>query len=138
MSLPETVYELRFSRQDGRPDEVQQYTEMDTALEVFRLFFSPCSEEMYKTITLASYNFRLKTEKLLFQITFVEKGPDGRLTRKDWRNWKPGRQTVYEYHDFDGYGVLKGVITETAANHAIMEADGMHLWIDDDTGYMFR
>jgi hypothetical protein len=138
MSLPETIYELRFSRQDGRPDEVLQYTELDPALEVYRLFFSPCSEEMYKTITLVRYNFRSKTEKLLYQTTFVEKGPDGCLIRKDWRNWKPGRPTVYEYHEFDGCGSLKGIITETAADHAIMEADGMRLWIDDDMEYMFR
>ena len=27
--------------------------------------------------------------------------------------------------------------TEVHEDHAIMEADGMHLWIDDDTAEMF-
>lgn len=31
----------------------------------------------------------------------------------------------------------KGIITEVHEDHAIMEADGMHLWIDDDTAEMF-
>ena len=29
------------------------------------------------------------------------------------------------------------IITEVHEDHAIMEADGMHLWIDDDTAEMF-
>ena len=32
---------------------------------------------------------------------------------------------------------LEGIITEVHEDHAIMEADGMHLWIDDDTAEMF-
>ena len=31
----------------------------------------------------------------------------------------------------------EGIITEVHEDHAIMEADGMHLWIDDDTAEMF-
>lgn len=31
----------------------------------------------------------------------------------------------------------KPIITEVHEDHAIMEADGMHLWIDDDTAEMF-
>ena len=42
----------------------------------------------------------------------------------DWRTWKKGRKTT-------------GIITEVHEDHAIMEADGMHLWIDDDTAEMF-
>lgn len=39
--------------------------------------------------------------------------------------------------EFDGSGSREGIITEVHEDHAIMEADGMHLWIDDDTAEMF-
>ncbi len=32
---------------------------------------------------------------------------------------------------------LDGQPNEIHEDHAIMEADGMHLWIDDDTAEMF-
>ena len=30
----------------------------------------------------------------------------------DWRNWKVGRKTVYETHEFDGSSRVEGIITE--------------------------
>lgn len=57
---------------------------------------------------------------------------------KDWRNWSVGRKTIFEVHDFDGDNIIIGEITSVHSDHAIMEADGMHIWIDDDTIYMFH
>lgn len=51
----------------------------------------------------------------------------------DWRTWKKGRKTTWHWNEFDGSGSREGIITEVNEDHAIMEADGMHLWIDDDT-----
>ncbi len=55
----------------------------------------------------------------------------------DWKTWKKGRKTTWKWDDFDGSGSCEGIITEVAEDHAIMEADGMHLWIDDSTAEMF-
>ena len=57
---------------------------------------------------------------------------------KDWRNWKIGRKTIYEGHEFDGDFHFEGVITEVHDDHLICETDGMHLWIDDDTVHNFK
>ena len=56
----------------------------------------------------------------------------------DWRNWKIGRKTIFEASDFSGSVYAEGVISEIHEDHLICEADGMHLWIDDDTEYLFR
>ena len=50
---------------------------------------------------------------------------------------KKGRKTTWHWDEFDGSGSREGIITEVHEDHAIMEADGMHLWIDDDTAEMF-
>ena len=55
----------------------------------------------------------------------------------DWKTWKKRRKTTWRWDDFDGSGSCEGIITEVAEDHAIMEADGMHLWIDDSTAEMF-
>ena len=55
----------------------------------------------------------------------------------NWRNWKIGRKAVYEIHEFDGKSYAEGVITEVHEDHLICEAEGMELWIDDDTAFMF-
>ena len=51
----------------------------------------------------------------------VEKGKKDNMALERIR-WKRSRE---------------GIITEVHEDHAIMEADGMHLWIDDDTAEMF-
>ena len=51
---------------------------------------------------------------------------------KDWRNWEVGRPTIWAGRDFDGSWYFEGVITEKHEDHLILEADGMHIWIDDD------
>lgn len=58
--------------------------------------------------------------------------------KNNWRNWKKGRKTIYAGSDFSGSFYAEGIITETYNDHAICEADGQTLWIDDDTAYLFR
>ena len=52
---------------------------------------------------------------------------------QDWRSWETGRKTIYEGTEFDGSFHFEGVITEVHEDHLICEAEGMHLWVDDDT-----
>lgn len=54
-----------------------------------------------------------------------------------WRSWQLGRRTKYTWNDFDGHGTVFGVVTEKHDDHLIVEADGMNLWVDDDTADMF-
>ena len=48
---------------------------------------------------------------------------------------KTGEIGIYE---FDGDSITQGIITEIYSDHAILTADDMYLWIDDDTQFMFR
>jgi hypothetical protein len=57
---------------------------------------------------------------------------------QDWRSWETGRKTIYEGAEFDGSFHFEGVITEVHDDHLICEAEGMHLWVDDDTAGFFR
>lgn len=126
-TLPDEVYEITFRGLDGTK-EVQQYSRLADAKEVYKTFFEPGCIGYYLDITLTEYNFRTRKEKVIYKVDFA----------KDWREWKPGRKTTFEYHDFDGSGCVSGIITETGVDYAIMEADGMRLRIDDDSSYMFR
>ena len=45
------TYEITFTRLDGQPDEVQQYTTEESAREVFRMFDEPDSAELYSPST---------------------------------------------------------------------------------------
>lgn len=55
----------------------------------------------------------------------------------EWLIGEHGKKTTWHWNEFDGSGSREGIITEVHEDHAIMEADGMHLWIDDDTAEMF-
>ena len=55
-----------------------------------------------------------------------------------WRKWKVGDRVKDTVNDFDGRGSWNGTLTEMHEDHAIVEADGMHLWLDDDTADMFQ
>lgn len=57
---------------------------------------------------------------------------------KDWRSWRKGRKTTYRGEEFDGSFQIEGRITEVHEDHLICEADGMSLWVDDDTAELFR
>lgn len=56
----------------------------------------------------------------------------------DWRSWEKGRKAVFEGNDFDGKFYFEGVVTEVFSDHLIVEAEGMTLWVDDDTVKDFR
>lgn len=57
----------------------------------------------------------------------------------NWKKFKPGDRIICEYHEFDGAGKIKGIISEVTADHALIKTnDGQTLWIDDDTESMFR
>lgn len=58
-------------------------------------------------------------------------------TKNNWRNWNIGDKIKYSWDDFDGKGVLIGTLIKKAAEHAIVEADGTKLWLDDFTQDMF-
>ena len=51
----------------------------------------------------------------------------------NWKNWKIGDKIKWSTNDFDGKTETIGVLTKMDEDHAIVEADGMHLWVDDDT-----
>lgn len=108
------------------------------ALNYFRLFYEPGSEDLYYSISVSEFDAHQKVEHLLALLTFVEKSINGDTVRKDWRNCNIGRVTIYETHEFDGDSITQGIITEIYSDHAILTADDMYLWIDDDTQFMFR
>lgn len=136
--LPEKTYELIFCRQDGGESEHYIYPLKRPAMEHFRLFFSQDSEEMYTDIALYEIDWTTAEESVIARLAFTEELPDGSRIRKDWRNWQVGRNTVWESHEFDGNSIVTGILTEKHEDHAIVEADGMRLWVDDDMLYMFR
>lgn len=132
MMLPEKNYEIRFIRKDQSTEEVREYASLPEAREILRLFDEPISRELYSQIILSEYDWRRKGSRVVELLDF-----NPRDKEPDWHKWKIGRFTKYEYHEFDGSGILYGIITKKAEDHAIMEADGMALWIDDDTAGMF-
>ena len=54
-----------------------------------------------------------------------------------WRLWKIGDTIRYSWNDFDGHGSLLGILAEMHEDHAIVRADGMSLWVCDETADMF-
>lgn len=54
-----------------------------------------------------------------------------------WRKWKVGDSVLYTYNEFDGHGSCMGTVTEIHPDHAIVKANGMNLWCDDDTAHHF-
>lgn len=56
----------------------------------------------------------------------------------EWKKWKVGRPTIYEYHSFDGSGRYYGTITSIQNDgKRVMEIDDMKLIIDDWSASMF-
>jgi len=133
-----TLYIVRFIRNDKMPDEIYRYNNKQSAMDHFRLFYESDSAELYDQIQVVEFDHTSQASSLIGLLSFIEKNADGVLIKKDWRNWSIGRLTIWEYHDFDGYGQHVGFISEIYDDHAIMEADGMKLWIDDTSVYMFR
>ena len=55
----------------------------------------------------------------------------------NWRSWNIGDTIRYSWNDFDGHGSLLGTLAEMHEDHAIVKADGMNLWLSDETADMF-
>ena len=56
----------------------------------------------------------------------------------NWRVWQVGDKIKYSWDEFDGKGSLIGTLTEAAADHAIVRAEGMNLWVEDFNADMFE
>lgn len=54
-----------------------------------------------------------------------------------WRKWKVGDRVLYIVNDFDGHGIFEGILIEKYESHAIVEVDGMRLWLSDETQELF-
>lgn len=131
-------YFVIFKCREKMRTKTNEFKTRNDALNYFRLFYEPDSEALYYSISVSEFDEHQKVERLLALLTFVEKNINGDTIRKDWRNWDIGRVTIYETHEFDGDSITQGIITEVHSDHAILTASDMHLWIDDDTQFMFR
>ena len=131
-------YLVKFEYINSANYRIYTFTTYRQALDFFRPYYDPESEELYKAISISEFDCVHKSEKLCALLSFVERDADGNLIRKNWRNWKIGRPTIFETHEFDGDSITQGFISAIYPDHAILNADGMHLWIDDDSQYMFR
>ena len=131
-------YLVKFEHKDLTEQQIYTFDTYLQALNFFRPYYTPESEEFYKTICISEFDNIHNSEKLRALLSFVERDIDGNLIRKNWRNWEIGRPTIFETHEFDGDNLVSGIISEIHPDHAILNADGMNLWIDDDSQYMFR
>lgn len=131
-------YFVIFKCREKKETKTYEFKTRRDALNYFRLFYNPDSEDLYYSIIVSEFDTHQKIEHLLALLTFVERNTNGDTIRKDWRNWDIGRVTIYETHEFDGDSITQGIITEIHLDHAILTADDMHIWIDDDTQFMFR
>lgn len=131
-------YFVIFKCREKKGTKTYEFKTRRDALNYFRLFYNPDSEDLYYSIIVSEFDTHQKIEHLLALLTFVERNTNGDTIRKDWRNWDIGRVTIYETHEFDGDSITQGIISEIHLDHAILTADDMHIWIDDDTQFMFR
>ncbi len=64
------TYEITFTRLDGQPDEVQQYTDESFARECFQLFDEPDSAQLYSRIQLTCHDWETGVDKILKTLNF--------------------------------------------------------------------
>ena len=64
------TYEIAFTRLDGQPEEVQQYTDEGIARGCFRLFDEPDSAELYSRICLTRHDWETGTDETLETLEF--------------------------------------------------------------------
>lgn len=64
------TYEITFTRLDGKPDEVQQYTTEEAAREVFGMFDEPDSAELYSRIQLNRHDWETGADEPLDALVF--------------------------------------------------------------------
>lgn len=55
----------------------------------------------------------------------------------DWKKLNVGDKVKYSWNEFDGQGNMNCVVTTIESDHAIVSADDMTLWLDDDNANMF-
>ena len=55
----------------------------------------------------------------------------------NWREWSIGDRIKWSWDEWDGKGSVIGIFAAKEEDHAIVEADGMRLWVDDGTQDMF-
>ena len=55
----------------------------------------------------------------------------------DWKNLKLGDPILYYGQEFDGKFSFNGYVEKIFEDHVIVKADGMDLWLDDDTKDLF-
>ena len=63
--LPDKTYNVRFVRNDGKPNEAYLYTDSGFAMMHYNLFASLSEGEVYDSICISEYNWVTKTEKFL-------------------------------------------------------------------------
>ena len=71
--MPNTTYIVRFAYRTpahSAPYEEQEYTNLATAWESFRLFAEPDSAEVYSQIELVEYSYAEDTERMIARIEF--------------------------------------------------------------------
>jgi len=56
---------------------------------------------------------------------------------KDWKQLRLGESVIYYGKEFDGVFKEEGYVNEISDNHIIVKANGMNLWLDDDTESLF-
>lgn len=64
------TYEITFTRLDGQPNEVQQYTDETFARECLRLFNEPDSAELYSRIQLTRHDWETGADEILETLNF--------------------------------------------------------------------
>lgn len=64
------TYEITFTRLDGQPNEVQQYTDEAFARECLRLFDEPDSAELYSRIQLTRHDWETGADEILETLNF--------------------------------------------------------------------
>lgn len=56
----------------------------------------------------------------------------------NWKEWEIGDKIKWNWQEFDGKGCMIGILIKKESDHAIVKADDMNLWLDDDTSDMFK
>jgi hypothetical protein len=68
--LPVITYNITFYDREGEVDSIQQHTTEESAKKIMKLFDEPDSSELYRRITLTSYDWGTDKVSLLKELTF--------------------------------------------------------------------
>ena len=56
---------------------------------------------------------------------------------KDWKKLKIGDPILFYGNEFDGTFKEEGLVNQIYTDHIIVKANGMNLWLDDNTEDLF-